>query len=240
MSEYRYETHCHTSQSSKCGSISGRDIARHYKSIGHTGIVVTDHFLNGNSAVPGYLPWNDRVHLFFAGYRDAKAEGDRIGLDVFPGWEFNCGGTEFLTYGLDESWLYDKPELESMPLDEYGELVRKDGGFTVHAHPFREAPWIRLIRLFPHSCDGAEAFNAAHFQMGRTDFDERACFYCDSYGLIRMAGSDNHCGRMQYYTSVTLTERAGTIGDLISCVKGGEHRLLLLASDGSLIKQLFP
>ena len=240
MPEYRYETHCHTSQASRCGSISGRDIARHYKKIGHTGIVVTDHFFNGNCCIPGDIPWNDRVHMFFAGYRDAKAEGDNIGLDVFPGWEFNYGGTEFLTYGLDENWLYDKPWLENMPLDEYGDLVRKDGGFAVHAHPFREASWIRHISLYPHSCDGAEAFNAAHFEMERTDFDERACFFCESYGLIRMAGSDNHRGPMRYYTSVVLPERAETVFDLIDAVKAGRHSLLLLSEDGKPVRRLWP
>ncbi len=238
MPEFRYETHCHTLQSSKCGSISGRDIARHYKSIGHTGIVVTDHFFNGNSAVPKDLPWNDRVHLFFAGYRDAKKEGEKIGLDVFPGWEFNCGGTEFLTYGLDENWLYDKPELEHMDLDEYGELVKRDGGFAVHAHPFREASWIRQIRLFPYSCEGAEAFNAAHFQNEWYDFAKRACFYCESYGLKKMAGSDNHRGPMKFYTSVALPERANTIFDLIDCVRNDRHSLLLLGTNGELIKRL--
>ena len=31
---------------------------------GYNGIIVTDHFFNGNTCVPEYLPWKERVDMF--------------------------------------------------------------------------------------------------------------------------------------------------------------------------------
>ena len=49
---YKYETHLHTSEVSKCAHNTGAEMARAYKKAGYTGIFVTDHFFNGNCAIP--------------------------------------------------------------------------------------------------------------------------------------------------------------------------------------------
>ena len=103
MAEYFYETHLHTCQGSACGHLTGAVQADLYKGFGYTGIVVTDHFFNGNCAVPRDLPWRERVEQFCEGYRDAKRRGDEIGLQVFFGLESNFAGQEFLLYILPES-----------------------------------------------------------------------------------------------------------------------------------------
>lgn len=99
MDLYRYETHLHTREASACALISGVDHVRSYKTAGYTGIIVTDRFFNGNSCVPMNLSWEERIDLLYRGYKNAKEEGDRIGLSVFFGWESNYKGTEFLVYG---------------------------------------------------------------------------------------------------------------------------------------------
>lgn len=53
--------HAHTSQVSRCAKIEGKELARYYKSIGYTGLIVTDHFFNGNTIVPADLPWEERM-----------------------------------------------------------------------------------------------------------------------------------------------------------------------------------
>ena len=83
---YRYETHLHTCQSSRCGRSTGAEHARYYKELGYTGIIVTDHFFGGNTAASRKGPWERRVREFCAGYHDAREEGERIGLDVFFAW----------------------------------------------------------------------------------------------------------------------------------------------------------
>ena len=85
--KFLYETHMHTSQGSACAHSTGEEMARAYHERGYTGIIVTDHFFNGNSAVPKDLPWTERVERFLKGYEQAKATGEAIGLQVFFGWE---------------------------------------------------------------------------------------------------------------------------------------------------------
>ena len=56
---FRYETHLHTAEGSACASASGAEQARRYKAIGYDGIIVTDHFFNGNCAVTNFDSWED-------------------------------------------------------------------------------------------------------------------------------------------------------------------------------------
>ena len=92
---YLYETHMHTSEASACAGSTGAQMARAYKEAGYTGIIVTDHFFYGNTSVDRSLPWEEWVRRFCLGYEHAKAEGERIGLSVFFGWEACYEGTEF-------------------------------------------------------------------------------------------------------------------------------------------------
>lgn len=80
---YLYETHLHTSEASACARNTGEEMARACKEYGYTGIFVTDHNWGGNTCVDGSLSWDAWVDQFCLGYEHAKAEGDRIGLDVF-------------------------------------------------------------------------------------------------------------------------------------------------------------
>ena len=107
---FLYETHLHTCQGSACGTSTGKEHARYYKEIGYQGIIVTDHFFGGNTAVPRQLPWKERVEWFCSGYEDALAEGQKLGLDVFFGWEQNYDLDEYLIYGVDKQYLLDHPK----------------------------------------------------------------------------------------------------------------------------------
>ena len=109
---FLYETHMHTCLASACGKSTGKEHARFYKEAGYAGIIMTDHFFGGNTAVPRDLPWEERIRLYWRGYEDAKEEGDRIGLDVFFGIEQNYAGDEYLIYGLTKEYMLAHPEME--------------------------------------------------------------------------------------------------------------------------------
>ncbi|MDR2246804.1 MAG: histidinol-phosphatase, partial [Treponema sp.] len=98
---YLYETHLHTVQGSACGVSRGRDYIKKYRDLGFTGIMVTDHFFNGNTAIDRKLPWKQWVGQFLRGYEETRNEGEKIGLDVFFGWEETYKGDDYLVYGLD-------------------------------------------------------------------------------------------------------------------------------------------
>jgi hypothetical protein len=189
--------------------------------MGYSGICITDHFLNGNTTVPGNLPWKERVELFCAGFEKAHAEGSKIGLDVFFGWEYSYLGSDFLTFGLNREWLLNHPHLLDLSVNEYCDFARREGGFIVHAHPFREDFYIDMIRLLPRSVDAVEVNNAC-----RKDFENKlADEYADSYQLLKTAGSDNHKGRIPRYSGLQLPRRLANVEDLIQAIKNKETEI---------------
>ncbi len=214
--KYILETHCHTSQVSACGQMTGAELAGFYKSAGYDGIIVTDHFFNGNCTVDPSLDWAAKCELYCEGYRDAKRAGGEIGLDVFFGIEYSYFGTDLLTYGLDERWLKDHPQIMDIGIKEYMRLVHESGGLIVHAHPFREASYIDTIRLYPYDVDAVEVFNAGNRD---PEFDRRAEWFADSYGLVKTAGSDRHEGFSKARCAVVLDERIASVGDYIRIIR---------------------
>ena len=194
---YLYETHMHTSEGSACAHNTGSEMARAYAEAGYTGIIITDHFFYGNTAVDRKLPWSDWVEKYCLGYEHAKEEGDKLGLQVFFGWESGYQGTEFLIYGPDKQWLLEHPEIRDATVAEQFRLVHEGGGIVCHAHPFREAPYISEIRLFPEYVDAVEGVNASHSSpakrsLHQPEFNERALLYAQEHNFPLTAGSDQH------------------------------------------------
>ena len=185
---YKYETHLHTYEASLCAGTHAEDYPAYYKSMGYSGIIVTDHFFNGNTRIPVYDDWNKRINEFCLGYEHAKEAGDRIGFPVFFGFEFNFSGDEFLIYGLDKKWLLDHPDLLSYSRTKLYDTVHQDGGLMVQAHPFRERGYLSEINLNPETCDAMEAYNA-----GNDLINNQQCeLYCKQKGIFMTAGSDMH------------------------------------------------
>ena len=187
---YKYETHMHTSEGSACGKSTAAEMVRSYKEQGYTGIFVTDHFFNGNCAVDRSLNWEEKIDLFCRGYENAKAEGERIGLQVFFGFEYGVNAADFLVYNLDKDWLLAHPDIDKMDAREAFRLMHQDGGFIVHAHPFRERDYINHIKLFPRDVDGVEVYNGA--QKNDDYMNDRGKLYAMMYELPQTAGSDSH------------------------------------------------
>lgn len=224
MKCFKYETHLHTAESSACSIASARDQVDFYAEKGYTGIIVTDHFLNGNTTVPREgLSWKEKIEKFCTGYAKALHRGKQVGLDVFFGWEASFGGTDFLTYGLSPKWLLENEKIMDMPYWDYLRYVRDEGGFIVHAHPFREAGYIiGGIKLKPRDTDAVEIINA-----NRTDFENKmAKEYAKNYGIAPFAGSDNHESYGQKkLAGIKTKERANSIIDFIDIIRSGEYKM---------------
>ena len=226
---YLYETHLHTSESSRCGETSGALMARHYAALGFTGIFVTDHFVTGYSHANIKANWDKRIDILCAGYHAAKREGDSRGLDVFFAWEYPYEGGDFLTYGLDEAFLRAHPELENMErrrdIAGYARLIRQNGGFIVQAHPFREASYIRHGRAevqIPH-IDGIEVYNGSHLN---EEFDRKAYRKARETGLPMAAGSDTHSVTMSGTGYMSFSHRLRDAHEFISLVKTGDCQIV--------------
>lgn len=217
---YLYETHLHTCQASGCGVSTGAEHARFYKELGFQGIIVTDHFFGSNTCVPRDLPWRERVDRFCAGYEDALAEGQKIGIDVFFGWEQHYRDDEYLIYGLSKDWLLAHPEVEHWTRREQLESVHRYGGCVVQAHPFRLRSYMQHIRLGHLYCDGVEAANA-----GNQAFEDACAYrYAKEFGKVMTAGSDNHhsysgLNVKNKIMGIALNRRMESIQDLVQIIR---------------------
>jgi hypothetical protein len=187
---YLYETHLHTSRSSACGVSGGPEYIRYYKDRGYAGIIVTDHFYNGNTAIARNLPWREWVNRFCRGYEEAWEEGDRQGLDVFFGWEETFDSCDdYLVYGLDKAWLLEHPECRNWTRKEQFLGARAAGGCVVQAHPFRQHSYISRVILSSGCVDAVEAANGGNHE---PSYDALAMRYAQGLGLPVTAGSDIH------------------------------------------------
>ncbi len=187
---FKYETHMHTTEGSACGRSTGKEMVQAYKAAGYTGVFVTDHFFNGNCAIDRSLSWEEKVEQFCKGYENAKEEGDKIGLDVFFGFEYCVDAADFLVYNLSKEWLLKYPDIDKWEPRKAFAQIHADGGFIVHAHPFRERDYINHIHLFPRDVDGVEIINGG--QLDYPLMNERAKIYAMMYELPVTSGSDSH------------------------------------------------
>jgi len=220
--EFLYETHMHTAESSACGHGSAAQHVESYIAKGYTGIIVTDHFINGNSSCPRHLPWEAKMHHVVAGYIAAKKAGDKAGLDVFLGWEFSYHGADFLTYGLGLDFLLANPDVDRLTPPKYSELVRKSGGYIAQAHPFRVASYIRGKAVAaPEILDGMEIRNASD----NADTNKRAREYAEQHNIPIQAGSDSH-GVTNNLSGIALKTRASSIHDIIAAIKAREVEII--------------
>ena len=217
--KYLYETHLHTSPVSRCAAATVRESLEFYKELGYAGVFITNHFIDGNINCDGSLPYADKIEFYFSDYEKGVEIGREIGIDVFCGIESSYRGTDFLIYGLDKQWFLEHPEITDMKKTSQLTLMAQHGALIIQAHPFREAVYIDHIRLFPRHIHGVEIYNAGR-DAGQ---NEMARIYCEHYGLIAFAGSDNHMGGG--------ATRLGGVGsdepvlselDFVSKVKNGE------------------
>jgi len=232
---YLYETHLHTNGVSKCAVSGGADYIAGYKEKGYSGIIVTDHFYNGNCALNKYLSWKDWVNNFCRGYEEAKEEGDRQGLDVFFGWEETFDGCDdYLIYGLDKEWLLRNPQSKTWTRGEQYRTVREAGGCVVQAHPFRQRYYIPRIILSTGCVDGIEAANGGHEDASN---DALAYQYAQKLGKTITAGSDIHDASNIYYGEtfgVYSEKRLTNISDYVDLILN--NKVSALKVDKSRLK----
>ena len=219
---YLFETHLHTSEASACAALSGAEMARLCFERGYSGFVVTDHFFNGYTAVPSDLPWTERVDIFVSGYLNAKSEGEKLGITVLFGIEFNFCGAEFLTYGLEPDFVYNNPDMDRLCAGEYIGLVQKSGGLLSQAHPFREADYIDGIHLYPKT-EAVEVINSAH---KNKDFDRRAFEYAAERNKIMTAGGDSHFTNNLDGTGVLFDFEIKNNTDFVNELRAGNYKLM--------------
>ena len=222
------QMHLHTAEASRCARVGGADMARACKEAGYDLIIVTDHFFNANTTTDPGDPWEKQVEDLFAGYRAAKAVGEKIGLRVLKGWETFTDGPEYLTYGLDEEFLLQNPDIARLPKEEYLARVHAAGGFVSHAHPFRRASYLPIFTPDPRGLDAVEVFNGRHMD---PSFDEQARKMARRNHLPGTAGADAHNTLHIYDGAMRFPYPVCTAEEIFCAIQKG---------DGEIVRELHP
>ncbi len=220
---YLVQLHLHTMETSRCGHDTGYDIAKACKAAGYHLIAITDHFFNANIGCDRDLPWEEKVEYLLRGYRSAKKAGDEIGLKVIFGWETFQLGRELLTYGLDENFLFSHPDLDKVPYYEYIKIVNDAGGKIIHAHPYREAPYIPDFTPDPASVEAYEVFNAGNRDEA---WNEKALIEAKEHHLLMFAGSDAHSCENVVNGAMLFENPVNDIYDIFREAKDGKATII--------------
>lgn len=223
---YIYEMHQHTAVASACAHETPEEVVRGLKQAGFAGMVITDHFYHGNTAVRRHQAWEDFVRPYEEAYERAKKVAEKLDFDVLFGIEEGVGGgKEVLLYGITPAFLYAHPELRDADLPVLATLVRAEGGLVVQAHPFRVRDYIRAPweKLPAEHLDGIEVHNACNDDLSNL----RAQALADKHGLIAIAGSDAHTALSRGQAGIACAHRIRTERELADTLRSGEYELLV-------------
>lgn len=219
---YRYETHCHCNAASRCAHSSPAELVRAHHAAGYAGLVLTDHFIHGNTAVPADLPWEERMRRYYDAYLEAKRAAEGLDFDVIFGIEHAySGGLEVLCYGIDLDFLIQNPDITQLDLREFAARIHACGGILIHAHPYRWAG--PELQLPMDILDGIEVYNAGN------PGDKNVLALRNLGGLIPFSGGDIHkADEARVGTSgIALPYRIRNEKELVSALKRKDHRLIV-------------
>lgn len=228
---YLYETHCHSSQCSLCSVSTSRELVRAYHRAGYAGLVLTDHFIWGNTAVDRSLSWAQRMHCYFNACLEAQDEARDLDFDVIFGIEHAYGdGKEVLIYGIDLDFLLSNPDIPEISLDELVRRVHAYGGIVIQAHPYRDR-WYTDLAVPPRSdiVDGIEICNAGN----RRDEDVQALELANTGSFLLTSGGDIHNAADKNIgaAGVLLPHRVHNGKEFAEALKQNTHRLRIQGKD---------
>lgn len=234
---YRYETHCHGSQCSACSVSRSEDLVRAYKKAGYAGLVLTDHFIYGNTAVDRKLPWRSRMRCYYEAYLQAKIAAENLDFDVIFGIEHAYGdGKEVLIYGIDLPFLLANSDIPELSLDELTDRVHAYGGIVVQAHPYRNRHYVNMsVEPRADIVDGIEVHNVCN-QPGE---DRRALELAHTGSYILTSGGDIHNASDPRLgtAGIALPYRVRNEKELVAALKQGDHSIIV---SGKILSEVRP
>ena len=187
---YTYEMHCHSSQCSACGRSTAQELVQAYYEAGFSGMVLTDHFVTGNTAIDRNLPWQEQMEAYYKAYEEACDAAKALDFDVLFGIEHAYGdGKEVLVYGIDLGFLLRNPDLADISLDEFVDRVHEVGGIVIQAHPYRDRSYVNMnVEPRKDIVDGIEVYNSGNLP----GEDKKALALSKEKDYIITSGGDIH------------------------------------------------
>ena len=216
----KIEMHCHTSETSPCGSVPAAAAVREYARAGYGAVVITDHF---NRYVLESFPGSPRekVGRYLRGFETAREAGEREGVAVLLGAE-SClaGGPEdFLLYGIGRDFLYEYPRLYDMTQEEVYRACHDYGALLFQAHPCR----IPCAPRDPAFLDGVEAYNG---NCRHHNHNPNAAAFARRHSLPISSGSDYHEYEDLARGGLLLPDPVSTNAELLAALRSGGYALI--------------
>lgn len=219
----RVELHTHTHENDICARLDAADMIAAYHTSGYDGVVITNHFFDLSlewykDDLAGYSH-EGIIDFYLRGYRNAVRAGENLGVVVLLGLELRFDGTinDYLVYGIDESFLYSSPLLNTLTLDTFLDILPADA-LVYQAHPFRDG----MTVTNPSKLYGVEVHN------GGTSADRNAFakLWAEKYGLAEISGSDFHSLEHLAKGGVIFENMVRTESDLVTQLKSGRYSLI--------------
>jgi predicted metal-dependent phosphoesterase TrpH len=184
---YKLDTHVHTKEISSCSRIEAKEAVRLYKNAEYNTIVITDHYYEGYFDALPDASWEDKVNCYLGGYRNAKAEGDKLGLTVLLGIElrFTENPSDYLVFGITEEFLMNHPKLYKLGVKNFHKLIEKEDILLFQAHPFRSG----MVVADAQDLHGIEVYNG---NPRHNSMNDKAYALAKEKGLLMSSGSDFH------------------------------------------------
>lgn len=222
---YKFETHLHTSNCSACAKSTPEEMINAAAEHGYAGIIITNHFYHGNTAVDRNLPWEEFVSAYRDDYLEAKKLGKKKGIQVLFGLEEGFApGREMLIYGIEPEVFAAHPEFIMMGAMEKTEFIHSFGGICICAHPFRNRGYIPDPDNAPdpNLFDGIEGFNLAN----QPEENQKAFIYAINNGKFITSGSDTHSADNFGNAGIAFDKPVKNYSTFIKRIKKGEFRLI--------------
>lgn len=234
---YRYETHCHCSQCSACSRSTAQELVRAYYDAGFAGLVLTDHFIYGNTAVDRSLPWEEQMKCFHQAWLDAREAAKDLDFDVIFGIEHAYGdGKEVLIYGIDLNFLLANPDIPRLNLDQLTDRVHAYGGIVVQAHPYRNRSYVNMaVQPRADIVDGIEVYNVCNLP----GEDKKALALTKQKSYIITSGGDIHVASDSRIglAGIALPYRIRDEKELVSALKRGDQQYII---NGCIVPEITP
>jgi len=227
---YRYETHCHSAEGSKCSKIPIVELVGFYHRMGYSGVCLTDHFTGNSPLIPDKMPWNERVEFYYDIYLKGCEIAGKYGIAVFFGLEYSIApdidfpstriGNDFVFLNLSKEWYLENKSVFRCKPREMLATIRKAGGFIIQAHPFGEFlahHWYDGIRLYPRDVDATEIKgNGAVLNLNKV--------YAQTYNLFDVTGTDTHSDDVKIMFGMETDEPCLTPAEFVEAIKSGRAR----------------
>jgi predicted metal-dependent phosphoesterase TrpH len=216
---FKTETHMHTDESSRCGKVPAREMVALYHAAGFKTLFISDHFQKSAFEKMGdELSWEEKIDQFLIGYREAKAAGDELGMNVILSAELRLQPLKnhYLLYGdITREFLAARPDIFEMGIEEFSAYAKEHGITVVQAHPLRDGKCVPT----PEYVDGMEVFNP---NPRHENFTPQVLEVARAHGLAITSGSDAHRYTDIAHGGVISEREIKTAADYVELLLAGE------------------